>query len=90
MNEISGKIENVHSSIFQSGKQPDPNTLVDEYFLYCGEVDGDQVIDMVIQERSSRLGGRFPLSRHQSGDRPFRDLNPQFLQFPVIEPWLFL
>jgi hypothetical protein len=37
MNEISGKIENVHSSIFQSGKQPDPNTLVDEYFLYCGE-----------------------------------------------------
>ena len=34
MNEISGKIENLHSSIFQSGKQPDPNTLVDEYFLY--------------------------------------------------------
>ena len=47
------------------------------------EVDGDQVIDMIIQEGSPRLGGRFPLSRHQSGDRPFRDLNPQFLQFPV-------
>jgi hypothetical protein len=47
------------------------------------EVDGDQVLDMIVQERSPRLGGRFPLSRHQSGDRPFRDLNPQFLQFPV-------
>ena len=40
-------------------------------------------IDMIVQERAPCLRRRVSSFRHQSGDRPFRDLDPQFEQFPV-------
>jgi hypothetical protein len=47
------------------------------------KVDGNQVFDMIVQERAPFLGRRVSLLRHQPGDGPFRDLDSKFQQFPV-------
>ena len=47
------------------------------------KVDGDQVLDMIVQEGAPCLGRRVSFFRHQPGHGPFRDLDSEFEQFPV-------
>ncbi len=47
------------------------------------KVDGNQVFDMIVQEGAPCLGRRISLLRHEPGHGPFRDLDPEFQQFPV-------
>ena len=47
------------------------------------KVDGDQVLDMIVQEGAPCLGRRVSFLRHQPCHSPFRDLDPEFEQFPV-------
>ena len=47
------------------------------------KVDGDQVLDMIVQESAPCLGRRVSFFRYQPGHGPFRDLDPEFEQFPV-------
>ena len=47
------------------------------------EIDRNQIVDVILQEGSPRLGRRRVPSRHQAGNRPFRNPNSQFEQFPM-------
>jgi hypothetical protein len=47
------------------------------------KVDGDQVLDVIVQESALCPGRRVSLFWYQSGHGPFRDLDPEFQKFPV-------
>ena len=47
------------------------------------EIDRDELLGMVFQEGTPRLGRRLAVSRHVFGNRSFRHLDPKFQQFPM-------
>ena len=47
------------------------------------EVNGDQVPDVVIEERPPALRWRLSATDHELGDRDLRDVDPKLEQLPV-------
>ena len=47
------------------------------------EVYGDQVLGVIVEKGSPRLGGRFAVPDHVLGDRGLRHLNTEFQEFAM-------
>ena len=50
---------------------------------YDEEVQGDQVLGVILEKGPPRLGGRFPLSDHVFGDGCLRHLDSNLQRFPM-------